>query len=929
MQHRADPFSTQACAGMPFGSEERLELATRAAKLGIWDWNLLDNTFVYSPRAREICGLPPGDEPLRLEQLQARTHPDDLPRTHGMLLRALDPQIRERVPFEYRVVHDDGEVRWVIAHGQALFAPVDGEVRAVRYIGTLQDVSEWRQLRAALETSQARLHLAIEAGRMAVWEADLRNETLVGSPELNRLLGFPEDATPTMEQIRAGYPAGERERLQACMVDALAHGERFIETEFRYVCPGGEGRALLLRAEIHAQDGQPAKAMGVLMDVTDRRRAEDALRASEARLKLAQRVGKIGVWDWELPSGDASWSREMYVLFGLDPDAGITPEEAWLATVYEEDRVAVDEAVRRSTESGQPLGIEFRIRTHGETRWILSKGTPVIGSDGGRRMIGVNQDVTGAHRERTALEDRNRALQEAALRIGRERERVFELSRDLFAVAGFDGYFKVINPSWTRILGYDSETLLARPFLDFIHPEDRATADAVLACLRRGHVAPPFENRMRCEHGGWRWIAWTAVAEHDRIYAVGRDVTQEKLAAHELEAANRQLRNQIEGRERVEATLRQMQRLEAVGQLTSGVAHDFNNLLTIVLGNLDLIEMTVDDPKVRRRLDLMRQAALRGATLTSQLLAFSRRQRLEPKVVDLNGTVQGMSELLRSTMGGSVAVAAHLQPGLWSALVDPTQIELVILNLAINARDAMPVGGSLAIETANASLTDEPRVPGEPTPGDYVVISVTDTGTGMSEEVRAHAFEPFFTTKGVGKGSGLGLAQVLGFAQQSGGGVRIESRPDAGTTVRVYLPRAQAGVAAEPAMADNHTHAEPLPQRRFALLVDDDSAVRDVTAARLRQLGFVVLEAGSGGAALDLLDRSAQVDLLVADFAMPGMNGVEVAQQARARRPELPVLFVTGYADQTALAGVGEERVVQKPFRDDELERKVLAVVGA
>ncbi|MGN2253756.1 PAS domain-containing protein [Frateuria sp. GZRe12] len=929
MQHRADPFSTQACAGMPFGSEERLELATRAAKLGIWDWNLLDNTFVYSPRAREICGLPPGDEPLCLEQLQARTHPDDLPRTHGMLLRALDPQIRERVPFEYRVVHDDGEVRWVIAHGQALFAPVDGEVRAVRYIGTLQDVSEWRQLRAALETSQARLHLAIEAGRMAVWEADLRNETLAGSPELNRLLGFPEDATPTIEQIRAGYPAGERERLQACMVDALAHGERFIETEFRYVCPGGEGRALLLRAEIHAEDGQPAKAMGVLMDVTDRRRAEDALRASEARLKLAQRVGKIGVWDWELPSGDASWSREMYVLFGLDPDAGITPEEAWLATVYAEDRAAVDEAVRRSTESGQPLDIEFRIRTHGETRWILSKGTPVIGSDGRRRMIGVNQDVTSAHRERTALEDRNRALQEAALRIGRERERVFELSRDLFAVAGFDGYFKVVNPSWTRILGYDSETLLARPFLDFIHPEDRATADAVLACLRRGHVAPPFENRMQCEHGGWRWIAWTAVAEHDRIYAVGRDVTQEKLAAHELEAANRQLRNQIEGRERVEATLRQMQRLEAVGQLTSGVAHDFNNLLTIVLGNLDLIEMTVDDPKVRRRLDLMRQAALRGATLTSQLLAFSRRQRLEPKVVDLNGTVQGMSELLRSTMGGSVAVAAHLQPGLWSALVDPTQIELVILNLAINARDAMPVGGSLAIETANATLTDEPGSPGEPTPGDYVVISVTDTGTGMTEEVRAHAFEPFFTTKGVGKGSGLGLAQVLGFAQQSGGGVRIESRPDAGTTVRVYLPRAQAGVAMEPAMADNHAHAEPLPKRRFALLVDDDSAVRDVTAARLRQLGFEVLEAGSGGAALDLLDRSAQVDLLVADFAMPGMNGVEVAQQARARRPELPVLFVTGYADQTALAGVGEERVVQKPFRDDELERKVLAVMGA
>jgi signal transduction histidine kinase/CheY-like chemotaxis protein len=434
---------------------------------------------------------------------------------------------------------------------------------------------------------------------------------------------------------------------------------------------------------------------------------------------------------------------------------------------------------------------------------------------------------------------------------------------------------------------------------------------------------------MQRQHGGWRWIAWTAATENDLIYAVGRDVTPEKLAAQELEAANRQLRHQIDGRERVEATLRQMQRLEAVGQLTSGVAHDFNNLLTIVLGNLDLIEMSVDDPKVRKRLELMRQAALRGATLTSQLLAFSRRQRLEPKVLDLNETVGGMSELLRSTMGGSIAVTAHRQPGLWSALVDPTQIELVILNLAINARDAMPVGGSLTIETANVTLTDPPRQPGEPAPGDFVAISVADNGTGMTEEVRARAFEPFFTTKEVGRGSGLGLAQVLGFAQQSGGGVRIESRPGAGTTVRVYLPRAHAGAAGDDE-AHHHAHrrASPLPQRRVALLVDDDNAVRDVTAARLRHLGFHVLEAGSGGAALDLLDRAPRVDLLVADFAMPGMNGAEVAQQARSRRPDLPVLFVTGYADQSALAGIGDERVVQKPFRDDELERKVQAVVG-
>jgi CheY-like chemotaxis protein len=241
----------------------------------------------------------------------------------------------------------------------------------------------------------------------------------------------------------------------------------------------------------------------------------------------------------------------------------------------------------------------------------------------------------------------------------------------------------------------------------------------------------------------------------------------------------------------------------------------------------------------------------------------------------------------------------------------------------------MPVGGSLTISTANVTLADEPQQPGEPPPGDYVAISVVDSGTGMSEEVRSRAFEPFFTTKEVGKGSGLGLAQVLGFAQQSGGGVRIESRPGAGTTVRVYLPRARAEVVGEPEEGAARQRARPTSQNRLALLVDDDTEVRDVTAARLRQLGFSVIEAGSGGAALDLLDRTPRVDVLVADFAMPGMNGVEVARQARSRRPDLPVLFVTGYADQSALADVGEQRVVQKPFRDDELERKVMALLGA
>jgi signal transduction histidine kinase len=393
----------------------------------------------------------------------------------------------------------------------------------------------------------------------------------------------------------------------------------------------------------------------------------------------------------------------------------------------------------------------------------------------------------------------------------------------------------------------------------------------------------------------------------------------------ELGAANRQLLGQIAERERVESTLRQMQRLEAVGQLTSGVAHDFNNLLTVVLGNVGFLEKEFDakgvDGRARQRLSYMRTAAERGAKLTHQLLSFSRRQRLEPRSLDLNETVIGMRDLLQSTMGGSIHIETKHHCGLWPALVDPTQLELAILNLAINARDAMQVGGTLKVETKNAKL-EAPLAPEAPPPGEYVAVTVSDTGTGMADEVRAKVFEPFFTTKEVGKGSGLGLSQVLGFAKQSGGGVCIESRPGVGTAVHIYLPRAEARLATVPAAPARVGAVEGL-RGQTILLIDDDNAVREVTRAILHELGYRVLEAGSGGAALDLLEREPRIDLMVADFAMPGMNGADVARSAQAKRPTLPILFVTGFADRTALAGISEEQIISKPFIDDELAHKV------
>jgi signal transduction histidine kinase len=395
----------------------------------------------------------------------------------------------------------------------------------------------------------------------------------------------------------------------------------------------------------------------------------------------------------------------------------------------------------------------------------------------------------------------------------------------------------------------------------------------------------------------------------------------------ELAAANRQLLRQMEERERVEATLRQMQRLEAVGQLTSGVAHDFNNLLTVVLGNIRFLEREFAaagiDGKLKQRLGYMRAAAERGAKLTDQMLSFSRRQRLEPRPLDLNEAVAGMHDLLQSTLGGSIRIETRLAPNLWTAMADPTQLELAVLNLAINARDAMEIGGTLTVSTTNVTL-GPPVHPEDPAPGEYVEICVSDTGCGMTPEVRAKAFEPFFTTKEIGKGSGLGLSQILGFAKQSGGGVHIESRIGEGTSICIYLPRSDA--VPEKASGSEVRAGSGAARGARLLLVDDDSAVRSVTAEGLREFGYNVLEAGSGGAALDLLER-APVDLMIVDLAMPGMSGAELARRVRAKWPDTPIIFVTGFADRSVLGDVSEAQVIGKPFAPSELADRARAAL--
>lgn len=529
----------------------------------------------------------------------------------------------------------------------------------------------------------------------------------------------------------------------------------------------------------------------------------------------------------------------------------------------------------------------------------------------------------------------------------RESETRFRLMADsapaLIWTSDAQGRPVYFNRAFEAVLGAPVADGPGRELLPNIHPQDRERFRRSFRAAVRGRKKLRSEVRAFDRSGAVIWLCCEAAPRFKGREFVGHvgcnvDITDAKLAAEELErrvsartselaAANRELIEQIEGRERVEEALRQSQRLEAVGQLTAGVAHDFNNLLTVVLGSVEHLERYIEDQGLVRRLGMMRTAAERGAKLTAQLLAFSRRQKLEPKPVNLNDTVAGMRDLLHSTMGGSVRLETVLEQDLWPALVDPTQIELIILNLAINARDAMEVGGSLMVETFNETVREARARPQDPSQGDYVVVAVTDTGSGMDDATLAKAFEPFFTTKPVGKGSGLGLSQVLGFAQQSGGGVRIETRTGHGTSVKVYLPRS-AALAPPPEAAKARRTRTNGSRSVLILVVDDDSAVREITAQLLTEQGYAVLEAGTGGAALRLLEQHPEVNLLVLDFAMPGMNGLEVAREASSRRHDLPIVFVTGYADLTALADIGEDRIVHKPFRDGELVQKVTRALG-
>jgi PAS domain S-box-containing protein len=673
------------------------------------------------------------------------------------------------------------------------------------------------------------------------------------------------------------------------------------------------------------------RALAEVRERRERRRAEDALQAVEVGARLAMDAAGMGMWDYHPGSDRLVWDARCKALFGWEESVDVSMAKLMQACLPE-DRPLLWEKIQRALEdeAGEEFACDYRIRVAGELRWIHSRGRSFFENGVCVRFVGIASDNTERKQATESLQRLNDLLGERVELRTRERDRIWEVSRELLAVMRPDMMPVALNPAWEQTLGRPTAELMARSLLPFVHPDDLEATREETRRLSNGHVSTRFVNRLRRADGQYRWLSWTAVPEEGLIYAAVRDITHEREASDALAATNQRLREQIAEREKVEATLRQMQRLEAVGQLTAGVAHDFNNLLTVILTSASFLASDLERgaplEKSRQRLRNIREAGERGARLTGQLLAFSRRQQLAPEPVNLNDTLVSMLGLLQSSMGGSILIETDTSPDLWQALVDPTQIELIVLNLAINARDAMAVGGTLRLITANEVVHLPPRSPEEPEPGEYVVLAVQDTGTGMSEEVLAKAFEPFFTTKEIGKGSGLGLAQVFGFAKQSGGGASIDTRVGIGTTVKVFLPRVMTAPAATDMPDGTVPDDVAAGAQRTILLVDDDDSVREVTAMVLDDMGYRVIQAASGKAALELIDDS--VDLLLADYAMPGMNGGELANIVRASYPQLPIVFVTGYAE---LGGLDAEEyaIVSKPFKAEDLASRLAAALQA
>jgi PAS domain S-box-containing protein len=781
-----------------------------------------------------------------------------------------------------------------------------------------------RAIEESLRAGEKRLGLALDAGRIGVWDWDIPTGKVTWTERVHEIHGVPAGGfSGRLEDFSARIHPEDRERVEAAIGAAVRDGAQY-HIEFRIVRPDGAVRWLTTSASLlKAPDGSPSRLIGATTDITDRRDVEEALRKSESLYRvLAENIPEL-VWMSDPQGRSLFFNRQWSDFTGKAIRAG--EEGVNRDVIHPDDLPGILQIRERAIEAGRPYRLEFRVRRYdGVWRWHLSRVVPVLGEDG--KLAYWFGAATDFHDLRLAEENLRKSEEEF---------------RAMFELAGSGkvqadpatGRFLRVNRRFCQVAGYAEGELLGMAWLDIVAPEDRATAESLLAAASGNGKGDGYaEFRFVRKDGALRWVQVTSTAlkgsgeRAQRMLATVHDVTERKLAEQEALAAQEKFR--------------QAQKMESIGRLAGGIAHDFNNLLTAINGYADLLlgAMEPDHPHAAY-LGEIRQAGERAAGLTRQLLAYSRRQILSPKVADLNGIVSRMSNMLRRLIGEEIRMTTVLGEGLGHVKVDTGQMEQVILNLVVNARDAMPDGGDLHVRTYPLELDQPEEAHDAMVPsGRYVALEIADTGHGMDEDVLARLFEPFFTTKGVGAGpsgrtgTGLGLSMVQGIVRQSDGYIRVWSAPDEGTRFTILLPRV------EPVRADGkESGALPLSAPSVAsgetvLLVEDEGTVRKYAREILERSGFRVLEAESGEEALRLAElHSEPIHLLVSDVVMPGLTGPKVAEAVLAIRPGLKVLFMSGYSDSSILKhGILEtaSNFLQKPFSPDDLLRKARAAIA-
>ncbi|MET0371797.1 MAG: PAS domain S-box protein [Sphingobium sp.] len=797
------------------------------------------------------------------------------------------------------------DARWHLKKSGALFwglsemTPLrDESGTPIGFVKLIRDQTREHEASEALRQSEQRLRRAQAAGGVGLFAVDVVTGMVSATPEFCRIFGLP---------VTAEVPAVILERLALSEDRALVSddvrrrsGSAPLDVEYRIRrADTGEERIIARKAEYEVDEaGTPVRMVGAVQDVTDRRRIQYALEKSEAQFSILAQNMPNQVWTARA-DGWLDWFNEQVYAFS-GAQRGTLDGTGWIDMVHPDDIAEAAERWKAAVSSGGIYETEFRLRdASGDYRWHLARAAPLLDARGAiSAWVGTNTEIEAQKR--------------AEATNAQERDRLWRISQDIMLVCDYEGRIITINPSAERLLGWSGEEMVGAPITDFVHPDDLDSTFAEVAKIATGIATLSYENRYRTRQGDYRLLAWTAVPDGARIHGVGRDITEQRA---------------------VEEALRQSQKMEAVGQLTGGIAHDFNNLLQGITGSLDILGNRVAQGRtddLARWLNGAKSSAERAAALTHRLLAFSRRQPLDPRPVRANPLIGSMEDMLRRTLGERIDLELVLAGGLWLTRCDPNQLESAILNLAINARDAMPDGGKLTIETCNAHLDSAyAALQRDVKPGQYVCICVTDTGTGMSKDTIARAFEPFFTTKPIGQGTGLGLSMIYGFTRQSEGYARIYSEVGKGTSIKLYLPR-HRGEEDPEEHGSSHVEAVGTDAGEVVLVVEDEAVVRGLIVEVLNELGYRAIEASDGPKGLEILQSNRRIDLLVTDIGLPGLNGRQVADGGRVSRPDLRVLFMTGYAENAALASGFLEpgmAMITKPFAMDVLAARIREII--